>query len=140
MIKVQNNTATREPVPAFLQGLASESLANLSWTDPALGVQDCAWLPEFDESPALGPNERYGQETLTVGDSKVIVIREVVPMSEGEIAEARQMAIDDARQRRAAEYPPVTEYLDGIVKGDQAQVQAYIDACLAVKAKYSKPE
>ena len=28
----------------------------------------------------------------------------------------------------------------GKVKGDQAQVQAYIDACLAVKAKYPKPE
>jgi len=40
---------------------------------------------------------------------------------------------------RASEYPPVTDYLDGIVKGDQAQVQAYIDACLAVKAKYPKP-
>lgn len=40
---------------------------------------------------------------------------------------------------RASEYPPMTDYLDGIVKGDQAQVQAYIDACLAVKAKYPKP-
>ena len=40
---------------------------------------------------------------------------------------------------RAAEYPPITDYLDGIVKGDQAQVQAYIDACLAVKAKHPKP-
>ena len=40
---------------------------------------------------------------------------------------------------RAAEYPLMADYLDGIVKGDQAQVQAYIDACLAVKAKYPKP-
>lgn len=40
---------------------------------------------------------------------------------------------------RAAEYPPMADYLDGIVKGDQAQVQAYIDACLAVKAAYPKP-
>jgi hypothetical protein len=40
--------------------------------------------------------------------------------------------------KRALEYPPITDYLDGIVKGDQAQVQAYIDACLAVKAKYPK--
>lgn len=39
---------------------------------------------------------------------------------------------------RAAEYPDYRDYLDGIVKGDQAQVQAYIDACLAVKAKYPK--
>jgi hypothetical protein len=40
--------------------------------------------------------------------------------------------------KRQAEYPPFTDYLDGITKGDQAQVQAYIDACLAVKAKYPK--
>lgn len=40
--------------------------------------------------------------------------------------------------KRAAEYPPITDYLDGIVKGNQAQVQAYIDACLAVKQKYPK--
>ncbi len=43
------------------------------------------------------------------------------------------------QRQRAAEYPPMADYIDGIVKGDQAQVQAYIDACLAVKAKYPKP-
>lgn len=41
---------------------------------------------------------------------------------------------------RAAEYPDFKEYLDGIVKGDDAQVQAYIEACKAVKEKYPKPE
>jgi hypothetical protein len=41
-------------------------------------------------------------------------------------------------QKRAAEYPPMTDYLDGIAKGDTAQVNAYIAACLAVKAKYPK--
>ena len=40
---------------------------------------------------------------------------------------------------RAAEYPAMANYIDGIVKGDQAQVQAYIEACLAVKTKYPKP-
>ena len=39
---------------------------------------------------------------------------------------------------RASEYPPITDYLDGVVKGDQAQIDAYIAACLAVKAKYPK--
>jgi len=29
--------------------------------------------------------------------------------------------------------------LDGIVKGDQEQVAAYVAACLAVKATYPKP-
>lgn len=44
------------------------------------------------------------------------------------------------KRQRAKEYPPIEDYIDGVVKGDQAQVQAYIDACLAVKAKYPKPE
>lgn len=40
--------------------------------------------------------------------------------------------------KRAAEYPPITDYLDGVVKGDQQQIDAYIAACQAVKAKYPK--
>lgn len=44
------------------------------------------------------------------------------------------------QRKRFNEYPPITDYIDGIVKGDAAQVQAYIDACLAVKAKYPKPQ
>jgi hypothetical protein len=55
-------------------------------------------------------------------------------------AEQAALALTEYQRQRAAEYPPMTDYLDGIVKGDQAQVQAYIDACLAVKAKYPKPE
>jgi hypothetical protein len=42
--------------------------------------------------------------------------------------------------QRANQYPPITDYLDGVVKGDQAQIDAYIAACQAVKAKYPKPE
>jgi hypothetical protein len=42
--------------------------------------------------------------------------------------------------KRQAEYPPYTDYLDGVVKGNQAQIDAYIAACQAVKTKYPKPE
>lgn len=60
------------------------------------------------------------------------------------IAEAaRLQAAYDAleyQRLRAPEYPPITDYLDGIAKGDKAQVDAYIAACKAVKAKYPKPE
>jgi hypothetical protein len=41
-------------------------------------------------------------------------------------------------EKRAVEYPPMTDYLDGVVKGDQAQIDKYIADCLAVKAKYPK--
>lgn len=41
-------------------------------------------------------------------------------------------------QKRAAEYPPMQDYIDGMVKGDQVQIAAYIAACQAVKLKYPK--
>jgi hypothetical protein len=40
--------------------------------------------------------------------------------------------------KRQAEYPPITDYLDGIAKGDQAQINKYVADCQAVKAKYPK--
>lgn len=42
------------------------------------------------------------------------------------------------KAKRQAEYPPITDYLDGVVKGDQAQIDKYIADCNAVKAKYPK--
>jgi hypothetical protein len=64
-------------------------------------------------------------------------------------AQGNQVEIDSAlvdawtdpeayKYQRATEYLDFREYLDGIVKGDQAQIQAYIDACNAVKNKYPK--
>jgi hypothetical protein len=41
---------------------------------------------------------------------------------------------------RAKEYPPITDYLDGVVKDNQTQIDKYIADCLAVKAKYPKPK
>ena len=66
-------------------------------------------------------------------------------------AQGNKVSIDDAavavwvdptayQRKRAAEYPPVSDYLDGVVKGDQAQIDAYVAACLAVKAKYPKEQ
>lgn len=44
------------------------------------------------------------------------------------------------QRRRKLEYPPITDYLDAVVKGDQEQIDEYIAKCLAVKQKYPKPE
>lgn len=48
-------------------------------------------------------------------------------------------SLPDYQAQRQVEYPPMSDYLDGVVKGDQAQIDAYIAACQAVKAKYPKP-
>ena len=66
-------------------------------------------------------------------------------------AQGNKVTIDEAavaawvdptayQRKRAAEYPPMADYLDGVVKGDQSQIDAYVAACLAVKAKYPKEQ
>ena len=41
-------------------------------------------------------------------------------------------------QRRAA-YPPIEDYIDGVVKGDDAQVAEYKAKCLEVKKQHPMP-
>jgi hypothetical protein len=56
-------------------------------------------------------------------------------------SEATVQAYIDAHAyiaKRQAEYPSFIDYLDGVVKGDQAQIDKYIADCNAVKAKYPK--
>lgn len=70
---------------------------------------------------------------------------DLIPITEAEKdailqakAEAEFNALSYVEKRRRS-YPPITDYLDAVVKSDQAQIDAYIAACLAVKAKYPKP-
>lgn len=44
------------------------------------------------------------------------------------------------RQLRKNEYPDIFEYIDGIVKGDQSQINNYISMCRDIKKKYPKPK
>jgi hypothetical protein len=66
------------------------------------------------------------------------------PSAEAVAQKAQQLETEweaaEYQRQRALEYPPVTDYIDGVVKGDQAQIDAYIAACQAVKNKYPKPE
>lgn len=103
MIKVQNNIASREILPTFLLGLDISSLQDLSWTDPALGVQDCAWYSEDNQSQELGEFEEYGEETLTIDAERKVVVssKSVVPMSAEKIAEieaSRASALEARKQ------------------------------------------
>jgi hypothetical protein len=78
----------------------------------------------------------YPQVVRTVGD--------VAYDAEGNAVsydEAAVQAYIDAHAyiaKRQAEYPSFIDYLDGVVKGDQAQIDKYIADCNAVKAKYPK--
>lgn len=115
MVKVQNGIATREPLPQFLAGLAPESLVDLSWVDPALGVCDCAWWPEVNAEGALGTNKKWGAEVLTVDVERqvVTVTRLQVAMTAADKAArdatiAEQWAEKIAARRYAAEIAGTT--------------------------------
>ena len=59
-------------------------------------------------------------------------------VTEHEDAPVTPQILPTYQELRAREYPPVADYLDGIAKADDLQVQKYIDDCLAVKLKYPK--
>lgn len=102
LIKVKVGVAAHEPLPDFLIGLAPESLADLSWTDPALGMQNCAWWPLEDRSQPLGPWQQYGQETLAIdaGTQTVVCVRQVIPRPPTE--DEFLLAVDGMLQEGAA--------------------------------------
>lgn len=47
--------------------------------------------------------------------------------------------LDYVRQR-VLHYPNLGEFVDAWVKGDEAALEEYRQACLAIKAQYPKPE
>jgi len=85
---------------------------------------DLFWLDEGDDPAVWLPN------CTQITDAEANSIR----------AAKEQVALNALTyaEKRAAEYPDYRDYLDGIVKGDQAQIDAYIAACQAVKDKYPK--
>ena len=86
----------------------------------------------------------YPQVISTRGDDAYDINDEIVEYDENLVQQeiVRLQAEADLiayKQKREDEYPPITDYIDGVVKGDQAQIDKYINDCLAVKAKYPKP-
>ena len=87
-------------------------------------------------------NEIYAYESD--GSQDHIIPKDFVAVTDLEVDQIRSAraqsqfnALNYAEKRRA-EYPPITDYLDAVVKGDATGIAAYIAACQSVKAKYPK--
>ena len=70
---------------------------------------------------------RYKQLVFSINDSIEVIANRVEKVKSTMYVELRE-----------AEYPPMAEYLDAIVRGDVEAEEVYKAKCLAVKAKYPK--
>jgi hypothetical protein len=145
LVKIENGTPVQWPVTeahvqatnprtSFAMPIDEATLnqfgyATLHFSDPA--TYDAEWQEAKEIAPAYVDGKWTQQWSIV---EKYTAEEKAV-----KLAEKAALAATQYQRQRAAEYPPMADYIDGIVKDDQAQVQAYIDACLAVKAKYPKP-
>jgi hypothetical protein len=106
-------------------------------------MQETQWVTVENGQIILGPSAYKPDDTyveyveilnLTRPYTRVTVD---IAMVDGKCVKT-VTSVSDYRIQREMEYPPMADYLDGVVKGDQAQINAYIAACKAVKAKYPK--
>jgi len=64
----------------------------------------------------------------------------IAELPAGDYSADKQAALTHAVQlARKAEYPPIEDYIDGVVKGDDAQVAEYKAKCLEVKKQHPMP-
>jgi hypothetical protein len=82
--------------------------------------------------------ESDGSQDNLIGDKNLISDEEFSELKK----QKQQNAFDSLSyaEKRRLEYPPIADYVDGVVKGDQEQIDKYIADCLAVKSKYPKPQ
>lgn len=72
------------------------------------------------------------------------LIKDKVLISEAEAAQLIKQKAESLFQarsyveKRASEYPPMTDFVDAWVKNDQVALEEYRRKCLAVKTKYPK--
>ena len=64
----------------------------------------------------------------------------IAALPPGDYSADKQAALAAAvREERRAAYPPIEDYIDGVVKGDDAQIAAYKAKCLEVKKQHPLP-
>ena len=131
-IKANNNSI--EKYPYSVEELRQDNL-NTSFPE----VMPLERLAEWGIYPVVGTPIPDADHTKNVTEKTPVLVggqwQQVWEVTDATPEEILQRI----RDLRASEYPPMADYLDGVVKGDQTQIDKYIADCLAVKAKYPKP-
>jgi hypothetical protein len=98
-------------------------------------------IGKFDALTSLTPDADFGvREDGTISWKDYNIIPR--PSDEEINNEIKRLQADydaqDYARKRKAEYPDIYDYMDGIVKNDQTQIDKYIADAQAVKSKYPK--
>lgn len=129
LAKVFNGSAARDPLPDCVAALALADLANLDWTDPALGLHGCGWWPIEDQSPALDPGETYGDEVLTVDAAHqiVIAVRAVVIPPAGPVVPQRVPMLNAHLVLIETGWMPLIDsFIDNMPENARSKARAYL--------------
>ncbi len=89
-----------------------------------------------DSNNNIHAYELDGSQDHLIGDKVSVTQAEVDAMNAAK--EQEYLASLSYAEKRQAEYPDFKDYLDGVVKGDQVQIDKYIADCLAVKEAHPK--
>ena len=122
--------------------------------DPTQWIADCVasnawglpdrWLSDSPMSPLSNEEKAKATDTRVVDNGLGEEVTEYFFPAEytieiEDLNENPQYLLEKCYENRRKEYPPIEDYLDAVVKNDEAQKMEYINKCLAVKAKYPKP-
>jgi len=120
-----------EPVDEFLDN--PDFITYDEWMAEDVVVQE--FVPAVTETVVEGDMEFEQIVTPEVPE-----VRELVRLYEAIDVSDKVSAYINSKyaELRAVAYPPMADYLDAIVKDDAEAIEAYKQACLAVKAKYPK--
>lgn len=90
------------------------------------------WTPPIPTDIPEGSFPKWNGESWEIVELPKIEVFDITNPKE----DLSSLTYSELRKR---EYPPIYDYIDGIIKGDSSQIQKYIQDCLAVKQKYPKP-
>ena len=81
----------------------------------------------------------HDEDGMVLTEAVAEVTEQVRPYIANDVADIVDAYVNGIyKELRAKEYPHIADYVDAIVKDDTEAIEAYIKACLAVKAKYPK--
>lgn len=113
--------------------------------EPCFGKPE-RWVLHKNEqdSEAYEESDVIEEKIVSVSgvDKKMVKLKAEYVLEIIELEQDKEHLLQQCHLKRRIEYPSLGEFADAFVKmqsGDSSQMEQYVAACLAVKAKYPKP-